>query len=70
METCRLETRKSNINWLSAEAVLHEAYQGMKHKECKYAKAKTFAEGDLLEKIINTMVSTGCLAVILSWFVV
>lgn len=46
--------------------MLHEAYQGMKHKECKYAKAKTFAEGDLFDKIINTMVSAGCLTVTLS----
>lgn len=63
METCRLETRKSSSD--SAEAVLHQAYQCMKHKECKYAKAKTFAEGDSFDKIVNTMDSAGCLTVTL-----
>lgn len=39
----------------SAEAVLHQAYQCTRHKECKYAKAKRFAEGDSFDKIVNTM---------------
>lgn len=46
--------------------MLREAYQCMKHKECKYAKAKTFAEGESFDKIVNTMDSVGCLAVTLS----
>ena len=46
--------------------MLHEAYQCMKHKECKYAKAKTFAEGDSFDKIVNTMDFVGCLTVSLS----
>lgn len=46
--------------------MLREAYQCMKHKERKYAKAKTFAEGESFDKIVNTMDSVGCLAVTLS----
>lgn len=45
--------------------MLHEAYQCTKHKECKYAKAKSFAEGDSFDKIVNTMDSSGCLTVTL-----
>lgn len=50
--------------------MLHEAYQCMKHKECKYAKAKIFAERDSFDKIVNTMDSAGCLTVILSLYFV
>lgn len=50
--------------------MLREAYQCMKHKECRYAKAKTFAKGDSFDKIVNTMDSAGCLTVILSLYFV